>query len=68
MDKVVVLAAGLGTRMRSGELEGLSEAQRRAADSGSINFFWAEMQNAHLLLSKPTVTWPFCLSVFPLKE
>ena len=34
MDKVVVLAAGLGTRMRSGELEGLSEAQRRAADSG----------------------------------
>jgi len=34
MDKVVVLAAGLGTRMRSGGLEGLSEAQRRAADSG----------------------------------
>jgi len=34
MDKVVVLAAGLGTRMRSGEVAGLSESQRRVADSG----------------------------------
>lgn len=34
MDKVVVLAAGLGTRMREGDGEGLTEAQRLAADSG----------------------------------
>ena len=34
MDKVVVLGAGLGTRMRSGDVEGLSESQRRVADSG----------------------------------
>ncbi|MDA0334434.1 MAG: sugar phosphate nucleotidyltransferase [bacterium] len=34
MDKVVVLAAGLGTRMRRGQAEGLTEAQRQMADRG----------------------------------
>lgn len=34
MDKVVVLAAGLGRRMRSSQADGLDEQQRQAADSG----------------------------------
>jgi dTDP-glucose pyrophosphorylase len=34
MDKVVVLAAGLGSRMRSGEATGLSQAQQQMADRG----------------------------------
>jgi dTDP-glucose pyrophosphorylase len=34
MDKVVVLAAGLGTRMRSGDAEGLTQAQQHMADRG----------------------------------
>ena len=34
MEQVVVLAAGLGTRMRSGEAAGLSLAQRQMADRG----------------------------------
>lgn len=34
MDKVVVLAAGLGTRMRRSDAKGLSQAQKQAADRG----------------------------------
>lgn len=34
MDKLVVLAAGLGTRMRKSEAEGLSQAQNEAATRG----------------------------------
>ncbi|HJP29158.1 MAG TPA: nucleotidyltransferase family protein [Candidatus Latescibacteria bacterium] len=34
MDKVVVLAAGLGKRMRAGDGEGLTEAQHQVAETG----------------------------------